>query len=195
MAYQLALPPGFRVRPPVCRGFPHCVAQYPYPVPRRPCTLEPTGSPKFLTLLPTHPALFMDPGRPSELSPKKRSLCVGFWRVKTIAICIRLVTRLSQGQCGLPYGLRGAPCTLHLSCSALPRASSTVATLGMSGWLDLAQPGLSPGKKRQASLGALTHKLTASRPHAAFRLHSKPQPGGDAVQRKVSQALPAGRAT
>src|SRR5262245_6241364 len=35
-------------------------------------------------------------------------------------------------------------------------ASSTVATLGMSGWLDLTQQGLSPCKKRQASLGALT---------------------------------------
>ena len=34
--------------------------------------------------------------------------------------------------------------------------SYTVATLGMSGWLDLTQPGLSPGQKRQASLGALT---------------------------------------
>ncbi len=40
-------------------------------------------------------------------------------------------------------------------------ASSTVATLGMSGWLDLPQPGLPPGKKRQASLGALTQKRTS----------------------------------
>ena len=34
--------------------------------------------------------------------------------------------------------------------------SFTVATLGMSAWLDLAQQGLPPCKKRQASLGALT---------------------------------------
>jgi hypothetical protein len=37
--------------------------------------------------------------------------------------------------------------------------SYTVATLGMSGWLYLSQPGLSPGQKRQASLGALTPRL------------------------------------
>ena len=36
--------------------------------------------------------------------------------------------------------------------------SFTVATLGMSGWLNLTQQGLSPCKKRQASLGALTIK-------------------------------------
>ena len=48
-------------------------------------------------------------------------------------------------------------------------ASSTVATLGMSGWLDLPQPGLPPGKKRQASLGALTPQLTASRQNAPFQ--------------------------
>jgi hypothetical protein len=34
----------------------------------------------------------------------------------------------------------------------------------MSGWLDLPQPGLSPGKKRQASLGALTLPITICRP-------------------------------
>ena len=67
---------------------------------RMPCATaflqsEPDGSPKFLTLLSTHPTLFMDPGRSSESSPK-RFLCAGFWRVNTIAICILLVTRLSQ---------------------------------------------------------------------------------------------------
>src|SRR5262245_65598009 len=56
---------------------------------------EPHGPPKFLTLLSTHPTLLVDPGRPSGSSPT-RCLCVGFWRVNTIAICILLVTRLSQ---------------------------------------------------------------------------------------------------
>src|SRR5262249_45825309 len=42
------------------------------------------------------------------------------------------------------------------------RAFSTVATLGMSGWLDLAQRGLSPHKKRQASFGALTPSFQPS---------------------------------
>ena len=95
---------------------------------RMPCALalpqsEPDGSPKFLTLLSTHPTLFVDPGRPSGRSPK-RVLCVGFWRVNTIAICILLVTRLSQAleECGLPCGLHGSLCTLQLSRSALHRS-------------------------------------------------------------------------
>jgi hypothetical protein len=45
-------------------------------------------------------------------------------------------------------------CMLQLPCSAL--ASVTTATLGMNGWLGLVRQGLSPCKKRQASLGALT---------------------------------------
>src|SRR5262245_12327971 len=76
----------------------------------------------------------------------------------------------SFGECGLPCGLRGSLCTLQLFRSALHRASSTVATLGMSGWLDLPQPGLAPGKKRQASLGALTPQRTASGPTETLRL-------------------------
>ena len=57
-------------------------------------------------------------------------------------------------KCGLPCGLRDSLCTLQLFRSA--STSSTVATLGMSGWLGLTQPGLPPGQKRQASLGAQT---------------------------------------
>src|SRR2546422_7330975 len=52
-------------------------------------------------------------------------------------------------------------------------ASSTVATLGMSGWLDLPQQGLPPCKKRQASLGALTLRLSRRGPTAAVRFHSE----------------------
>ena len=118
---------------------------------------EPHGPPKFLTLLSTHPTLLVDPGRPSGSSPN-RFLCVGFWRVNTIAICILLVTRLSQalGSAVSPTGYV-VPC-VRFNCfvQLYIVASSTVATLGMSGWLDLPQPGLPPGKKRQASLGALT---------------------------------------
>ena len=190
-AYRLALPPGFRVRPTVCRGFPHCVAQYPYPLPRRPCKLEPTGPPKFLTLLSTHPTLYVDPGRPSGISPKKRSLCIGFWRVNTIAICILLVTGLSQawGSAVSPAGYV-VPC-VRFNCFVRLYivASSTVATLGMSGWLDLAQWGLAPHKKRQASLGALT--LHAHREPATPCLSGspEPQPGRDAVARTVRLSL------
>ena len=42
--------------------------------------------------------------------------------------------------------------------------SFTVATLDMSGWLDLAQQGLSPCKKRQASLGALAYSVLSLKP-------------------------------
>jgi len=116
---------------------------------------EPSGPPKFLTLLSTHTTLFVDPDRPSGSSPR-RFLCVGFWSVQTIAVCMSRDNGAvsSFGECGLSCGLRGALCTLHLACSVF--TSSTGATLGRSGWLDLTPQGLAPCKKRQASLGART---------------------------------------
>ena len=134
---------------------------------RNQCTMvqEPFGSPKFLTLLSTHATLFVDPGRPSESSPMC-FLCVGFWAVKTIAICIWAIfiadaingAVSSFREYGFPCGLCGSLCTLQLSCSAF--ASVTIATLGMNGWLGLIHQGLSPWKKRQASLGALTVRVS-----------------------------------
>jgi hypothetical protein len=120
---------------------------------------EPSGPPKFLTLLSTHTTLLVDPDRPSGSSPK-RFLCVGFWCVKTIAVCMSRDNGAvsSFRECGLPCGLRGALCTLHPCRSVC--TSFTGATLGMSGWLDLTQQGLAPCKKRQASLGALTLALS-----------------------------------
>jgi hypothetical protein len=56
---------------------------------------EPGGPPKFLTPLSTHTTLFVDPDRPSGISPT-RSLCVGFWCVQTIAVCIIAITGLYQ---------------------------------------------------------------------------------------------------
>jgi hypothetical protein len=148
-----------RVRPTSVSGFPRpwltirlpCASRIP-PVPPR---QEPLGPPKFLTLLSTHTTLFVDPGRPSGISPT-RSLCVGFWGVKPIAICVSAHNGAvsSFGECGLPYGLRGSLCTLHLCRSV--STSFTGATLGRSGWLDLTPQGLAPCKKRQASLGAPT---------------------------------------
>src|SRR5262249_45953770 len=58
-------------------------------------------------------------------------------------------------------GLRGALCTLHLVRSVF--TSSTGATRGRSGGLDLAPQGLAPCKKRQASLGALTPAVSRAR--------------------------------
>ena len=111
-----------RLRPTSVSGFPLAWLKI-----RMPCDTafpqsEPHGSPKFLTLLSTHPTLFVDPGRPSESSPN-RFLCIGFWGVNTIAICMTLCDEAvsSFGECGLPYGLRGSLCTLHLCRSALHR--------------------------------------------------------------------------
>jgi len=105
-----------------------------------------------------HATLFVDPGRPSQHSPI-RALCVGFWAVKTIAICsamlciATLITGLYQDfrECGLPCGLHGSLCTLQLlrSVTSPPKQ---LQSLGMGGWLDLTQQGLSPCKKRQACL-------------------------------------------
>jgi hypothetical protein len=115
-----------------------------------------------LTLLSTPTTLLVDPDRPSGRSPK-RVLCVGFWSVQTIAVCMSRANGAvsSFRECGLPYGLRGALCTLHLCRSAC--TSFTDATLGRSGWLDLTPQGLAPCKKRQASLGARTLAVSRAR--------------------------------
>jgi hypothetical protein len=78
----------------------------------------------------------VNPGRPSGSSPKKRCLCIGFWGVNTIAICIKRFTRLYQAL-GSADSLAGyvVPCVRFTCVVRLYiAASSTVATLGMSGW-------------------------------------------------------------
>ena len=109
-----------RLRPTSVSGFPLA-----WLIIRMPCDIafplqEPDGLPKFLTLLSTHPTLFVDPGRPSGISPK-RSLCVGFWGVQPLAICMMLahgaVSRVRES--GLPCGLRGSLCPLRRCCSAV----------------------------------------------------------------------------
>ena len=95
-----------------------------------------------------------------------------------MAICMKLVTRLYQA-----LGSAASPAGYVVPCVRFNRfvrlyivASSTAATLGMSGWLDLAQPGLAPGKKRQAHRAPPTRDLSRS---------PEPPPGGAAVQRRV----------
>jgi hypothetical protein len=63
-------------------------------------------------------------------------------------------------ECGLPCGLCGSLCTLQLVRSG-SQPSSPAATLGTGGWLGLTRQGLSPCKKRQASLGALTDRCSS----------------------------------
>ena len=83
------------IRLPTVFGFPTCrfgsAYLYAFCGGHHQCTKaqEPIGSPKFLSFLSTHATLFVDPGRPSGTSPT-RFLCVGFWSVNTIAICIIL---------------------------------------------------------------------------------------------------------
>ena len=81
---------------------------------------EPGGPPKFLTRLSTPTTLCVDPGGPAGISPR-RSRCVGFWVVHTIAIRVMpnhgAVSRVRA--CGLPCGLRGSLWTLRRCRSAV----------------------------------------------------------------------------
>ena len=57
-----------------------------------------------------------------------------------------------------------------ISCSQLLRNCSAMdATLDTGGWLALTRQGLSPGKHRQASLGAITTKLRGAALFATSR--------------------------
>ena len=99
----------------------------------------------------------VDPGRPSRTSP--RTICPSVLAsdaVKNVAVCIKRNDGAvsSFGEYGLSCGLHVSLCTLQLTCSVFTSAVA-VATLGRSGWLILTPQGLSPCKKRQASLGAL----------------------------------------
>ena len=113
---------------------------------------EPSGSPRFPTLLSTHAALFVDPGRPSEGSPI-RPLCVGFWHRYTIAACFILGDEAVSRLRGVRSPLR--PMWFPVYASAAPfgpvppfaSASSAAATLGTGGWLGLTRQGLPPCKK------------------------------------------------
>ncbi len=139
----------------------------------------------------------VDPGRPSKCSPN-RILCVGFCSVETIAICTWTVFTVTPNngavssfrEYGFPCGLCGSLCTLQLSCSAF--ASVTIATLGMNGWLGLIHQGLSPWKKRQASLGAPTVCLSGSGGTGKTRLHYRTT-SGNVLRSRAAQPMSAGR--
>ena len=112
---------------------------------------EPAGSPKFLTPLSIH-AMFSDPGSHPPDLPYRPGVA-GFRNVKYVADCIFLFRGSSYfrgsmcfRECGLPYGLYSSLCTLRVTVARFH------ATLGRGGWLILTPQGLSPCKKRQASL-------------------------------------------
>src|SRR5205823_4745183 len=68
----------------------------------------------------------------------------------------------TKGERGHPCGLQDTLCTLRPSLvrGYLSNCSAMDATLDTGGWLALTRQGLSPGKHRQASLGATTLKLS-----------------------------------
>ena len=112
-----------------------------------PFVKELIGSPKFPISLYRH-AMCQDPDRPSLESRHRRFFCIGFRCENDVAICINLYLRgcvIHFRKYGLPYGLSVSLCTLHLMVTHFD------ATLGMVGWLDLTQQGLSPCKKYRAS--------------------------------------------
>jgi hypothetical protein len=61
---------------------------------------------------------------------------------------------------GHPCGLQDSLSTLRPSCSPCLHGSAMDARLDTGGWLALTRPGLSPGKRRQAFLGATTLALS-----------------------------------
>ncbi|MFY9975539.1 MAG: hypothetical protein WAK53_14865, partial [Chromatiaceae bacterium] len=85
-------------------------------------------------------------------------LRVAFQHVKTVGIRNKPISKLYQHfrERDLPYGLQDSLCTLAPSVVRGFRHSAMGPTLDTGGWLTLARPGLPPGKRRRASLGAIT---------------------------------------
>jgi hypothetical protein len=87
-------------------------------------------------------------------------LRVVFQDVKTVDIRNKLISKLYQHfrERDLPCGLQDSLCTLALHLVRGFRHSAAGPTLDTGGWLTLTRRGLSPRKRRQASLGAITNK-------------------------------------
>jgi hypothetical protein len=93
--------------------------------------------------------------RTSTHSPS-RVLHLGFRVQYPVAIRGFAISKLYQHfrERDLPCGLQDSLCTLALSLVRDLRRSATGPTLDTGGWLALTRPGLSPGKRRRALLGA-----------------------------------------
>ena len=91
---------------------------------------------------------------------------VGFGHVKTLAIRNKLISKLYQLS-----GYAVTPTAYRILCVRFAHfvrqhqllGSAVDATLDTGGWLTLSRPGLSPGKMRQAYLGAITSRITGAR--------------------------------
>ncbi|MGB4782710.1 hypothetical protein, partial [Candidatus Methylomirabilis sp.] len=89
--------------------------------------------------------------------------------VKTLAIRNKLISKLYQlsGHTVTPTAYR-ILCVRFTSFVRQHNTSGSAvsATLDTGGWLALSRPGLSPGKMRQAYLGATTFAFNGARLHA-----------------------------
>ena len=106
------------------------------------------------------------PAVPRETN-QKHLLCFGFRDVKTVANCF-LFSKEAESLREGTSSLRPATFSVYASSPSFfmfapacknkgtDRYFSKNATRDTGGWLSLTRPGLSPGKKYQAALGALT---------------------------------------
>jgi len=101
----------------------------------------------------------------SIIAATYRFLCVGFRHVNNVATCIFTLNEAESLQGGAaplwPRKYSVYASRLLFACirrRIREHRSASRARLDTGGWLALARPGLSPGKKRQASLDALTFR-------------------------------------
>jgi hypothetical protein len=107
-----------------------------------------------------------DSGGPPRPSPSGRLvLASGTLKPSPSATSSSRSCTSTKGERGHPYGLQDTLCTLRPSRVRSHQSSYSAmdATLDTGGWLALPRQGLSPGKHRQASLGAITTQLTCRR--------------------------------
>ena len=159
----------FRLRPTSVSGFPRAWAQYPYAM-RRSFLLPVQSGTRRVSQVPDaslHACHALGGPRQTlgNLTTNGPSVLASGTLTPSPSASIAL-TRLYQA-----LGSAVSPAAYVVPCvrfNCFVRlyivASSTVATLGMSGWLDLTPQGLSPCKKRQASLGALTYSVLTPKP-------------------------------
>jgi len=96
-------------------------------------------------------ALFVDPGRPSGTSPW-RSLCMGFWHVNTIAICIQLLRGCVKLQ-GVRTPLRAMWCPVYASVGSFGFLTLLSNCNTRYGWLvGPYRQGLSPARSAKLHL-------------------------------------------
>jgi len=175
-----------------CPGFPFRGSRSVCPATLPSRSRNPTGLPSSCRFSPRIPRSKVDPGRPSGSSPW-RFLCIGFWGVNTIAICMTLFNEAvsSFGECGLPCGLRDSLCPLQLSCSALHLCLLHSCNTRYE-WLVRPYSAGTCTRQEAPSFAWRTNaKAHREPPRRGLSVSAEPPPGGDAVERNVSRATRA----